>query len=294
MDRADQAEVVPRRHQVGRDRPGQRHRVLDRLVAIAVAERDLVARHARHQDHPVRGRRAVGDEIGAIGTEHAGGVALGFADRTRVVEQRTQLADRDRQIGPEQLLAEELEEGTAGRVLQERRAAGVPRRVPRVLVGPGECGQGLEHRRQQRRPIAIDRGGDPAADEVGGILEQPDVVVDLLEDLGGHLGERAARGEQEHRQLRGARAHGGDDLARALVIRRPGQFPVDQSPPAAAHGWRSAPRLRRATRRRPHRCRGRAGPGPRPRSRGPRRSPRPCRCGPPARGGRTGSPERQA
>ena len=42
--------------------------------------------------------------------EHAGRVLLVLADRARVVEQRAQLADADRQIGAQQVLAEVVEE----------------------------------------------------------------------------------------------------------------------------------------------------------------------------------------
>src|SRR5262245_24458619 len=42
-NRPDQAEAVPGRHQVSRNRSRHDHRMLDRLVAVAVAQRDLVA-----------------------------------------------------------------------------------------------------------------------------------------------------------------------------------------------------------------------------------------------------------
>lgn len=70
-----------------------------------------------------------------MGAEYARRIALAGANRAAVVEQRSQLADRDREIGSEQLLSEELEEGAARRMLQEGDAAGVARRVPGIFVG---------------------------------------------------------------------------------------------------------------------------------------------------------------
>src|SRR5215469_17921290 len=98
--------------------------MLDRLVAIAVAESDLVARHAGHQNDPVRGRGAIGDRIAAMGAENPSGIALALADRPGMVEQRAELADRDREVGAQQALTEEIKEGPPRRRLEEGRATG--------------------------------------------------------------------------------------------------------------------------------------------------------------------------
>ena len=66
--------------------------------------------------------------------EHARRVLLVLADRARVVEQRAQAPDADRQVRAQQVLAEVVEEDPADRRLEERGAARVARRVPRVLV----------------------------------------------------------------------------------------------------------------------------------------------------------------
>ncbi len=90
-----------------------------------------------HQDDAVGGRRAVGDVIGAVRTEHACRIAFAGADRAAVIQQRAQFADRDRKVGAQQVLAEELEEGPAGRMLQEGDAAGMAGRVPGIFVRAG-------------------------------------------------------------------------------------------------------------------------------------------------------------
>ncbi len=52
-NRADDAVVIAHRHEVGRNRPRHRHRMLGGLVTIAIAQRDLVATDACHQDDAV-------------------------------------------------------------------------------------------------------------------------------------------------------------------------------------------------------------------------------------------------
>ena len=133
-NRADDPVAVAQRHEVVRDRAGHDQAVLDRLVTVAVAQRDLVARDGGHEDHAVRHRRAVGHAVGAMRAEHARGVLLVLADRPGVIEQRAQAADADRQVGAQHVLAEVVEEHAADRRLEEGRAAGVPGRVPGVLV----------------------------------------------------------------------------------------------------------------------------------------------------------------
>src|SRR6516162_974948 len=122
--------------------------MLDRLVAIAVAESDLVARHAGHQNDPVRGRGAIGDRIAAMGTEDAGGIALALADRPGMVEERAELGDRDREVGAQQALTEEVEEGPAYRRLEEGGAPGVAGGMPGILMHLREADERGEHRRQ--------------------------------------------------------------------------------------------------------------------------------------------------
>ena len=179
-DRPDDAVAVAQRHVVVRDRPRHREAVLDRLVAIAVAQRDLAGRHRRHEDDAVRRRRAVGHAVGAVGAEHARGVLLRLADRPGVVEQRPELADRDRQVGAQQPLAKVVVEHSPDRRLEERGASGVPRRVPRILVNAAELAERRGHRRQHLLDVPARRRLDTPAHERRGVLEHPDELVGEL------------------------------------------------------------------------------------------------------------------
>ncbi len=160
-NRPDDPVAVPERDQVGRDPAGQHQAVLDRLVAVPVAERDLVAAHRRHADHPVRGRGPVGDAVGAMGPEDPGGVALVLAHGTGVVQQRAQGAHADREVAAEQVLPEIVEEDPPHRRLEKRGAAGVTRGVPGVLVFLAESHDGGRQRRQHHLDVALDRRHHP-------------------------------------------------------------------------------------------------------------------------------------
>ncbi|MNN18956.1 hypothetical protein D3C81_1321780 [compost metagenome] len=199
QDRADDAVAVAGRHQVGRNRPGQGHRVLGGLVAIAVAQGDLVARDAGHEDDAVGHRRAVGHVVRAMGAEDLGGVALALADGTTVIEQGAQFADRDRQVGTQQVFTEELVERTPCGALQERCTAGMAGGVPRVFIVAGKLHQRAEHRRQGGLAIAFDGRQDAPAEETGGVLGQPDEVVGVLHDQQRNARRGGAVADQEHR-----------------------------------------------------------------------------------------------
>jgi hypothetical protein len=86
-DGADDSVAIAQRNQVARDCARHHQAVFDRLVAVPVAERDLVPGHGGHEDHPVRHRSAVGHRVGAVGAEHLGGILLVLAHETGVVEQ---------------------------------------------------------------------------------------------------------------------------------------------------------------------------------------------------------------
>ena len=131
---ADDSVAVAQRHEIGRNAARHDQAVLDRLVTVAVAQRDLVAAHGRHEDHAVRHRRAVGDAVRAVRAEDARRIFLVLADRARMIEQRAEAADADRKVGAQQVFAEVVEEDPAHRRLEKSRAALVAGRVPRILV----------------------------------------------------------------------------------------------------------------------------------------------------------------
>ena len=113
--RADQAAGIAPRHQVHRNRTGQIERVVERLVAVAVDEHDVAIGHGRLQDDLVASRAAADREVREIRAEHARGVFLGRPARAAVIVQRTERADRDREIRAQHLLAVELEKRRARR-----------------------------------------------------------------------------------------------------------------------------------------------------------------------------------
>ncbi|MCY1375461.1 hypothetical protein D9M69_628770 [compost metagenome] len=117
-----------------------------------------------------------------MGTEHLGRVALALANGATVIEQRTQLTDRDRQVGTQQVFPEELVERPARGAFEKRRATGVTGGVPGIFVGPGKLHQRSEHRRQGGLAIALDGRHDTSAEEAAGVLGQPDEVVGVLHD----------------------------------------------------------------------------------------------------------------
>jgi hypothetical protein len=92
-DGADDPETVPHGDQVGGHAAGQHEPVLDRLVAVAVAQGDLVAAHRRREDDAVGGRRAVGHAVGTVCAEDSRRELLVLADGAGVIEQRPEVPD---------------------------------------------------------------------------------------------------------------------------------------------------------------------------------------------------------
>ena len=216
-NRADDSVAITGRAQKDRDAAGQREALLDRLVAIAVAERDLVVADARGHDGAVRRGRAVQHGVRAVGAEHARGVALARTDRARVAEHRPERAALDAHVGAKQVLAVELEERAADRRLQKRNAPLMARRGPGVLALAVVARQRCGKRRQQVLDVTLDRVLHAPADEPRGVVEHPDELVDELRDLDAHGAREVAAGHEENRHARVARSHGAQQLGRLLV-----------------------------------------------------------------------------
>ena len=200
IDRADDAVAIAVRHEEDRDRPGHHQAVLDGLVAVAVTQGDVVLRQARHEDDAVGARRAVGDGVGAMRAEYAGGILLALADRPAVVEQRADRRHPDRKIRAKQVLAEVVEEDLRHRRLEKGRAAQVPGRAERIFMHVRLREHRGEHGRQQVLAIALDRGLDPTRDERGRVLGQPDELIRQLERAQRNRGYVAALAKQESRR----------------------------------------------------------------------------------------------
>ena len=92
MYRADNAVLVARRNQICRN--GARHRncVFYLLMTVAVAQGNLIAGYAGHQNHPVGSRRTVGNRITAVCSENPRNIFFAFPYRSRMVQQRTKFA----------------------------------------------------------------------------------------------------------------------------------------------------------------------------------------------------------
>ena len=104
-DRADDAVAVARRHHVDRPRAGQHQALLDRLVAVAVEDDQVVLLHAGLHDAAVRARCADDARIAAMGAEHARGILLALGDRSGMVEQRAERAALDAHVDAKHVLA---------------------------------------------------------------------------------------------------------------------------------------------------------------------------------------------
>ena len=108
---ADHAEGVARR----REEDGNRARLdqgalMQGLVVVAVEQDQIATTQHRLRDHLVGGAGAVQDEVGLVGAEDAGGVALRQRGRTLVDQEVAQVHVGVAEVVAEDLLAEMLEE----------------------------------------------------------------------------------------------------------------------------------------------------------------------------------------
>ncbi|MNL10027.1 hypothetical protein D3C87_1308150 [compost metagenome] len=85
-NRADDAQLITLRAQVQRNGAGHDDRVQHRLVAIAVHQHQVIARHHGVPDDLVGGRGAVDDEEGMVGAEVARRPSLGFRQWPGVIQ----------------------------------------------------------------------------------------------------------------------------------------------------------------------------------------------------------------
>ncbi|MOA15008.1 hypothetical protein D3C78_1351450 [compost metagenome] len=154
-----------------------------------------------------------------VGAEIARRAALGLGQRAGMVEQRTELRHRHRQVGAQRVLAEELVEGLPHRTLAKSHAAAVARGVPGVVGVGGMLHQGPKERRQQRIEVAARRPCHLSGEKGHGVLEQVEDAAQLVQ-LGHRLGRRILEGdllaEGEDRQLRRPHPHRADQLDHVL------------------------------------------------------------------------------
>ena len=179
-------------------------------ISLSPTHADMIARF--DADVPFSHR------VRAVRAEHARGVALALTDRARVAEHRAERAALDAHVGAKQVLAVEVEERAADRRLQERDAALVARRGPRVLalavVARQRCGK---RRQQVARCNARSRSarGPPMNDAVSSRIQMNSSAS--VRDLDAHGARELAAGHQENRHVRVARSHRAQQLGRLLV-----------------------------------------------------------------------------
>jgi hypothetical protein len=115
-----------------------------------------------------------------------------------------------------------------------------------VLVG--ELGQRPEKRRKQPSLVAADGERYPAGDELGGVLQQPYVLLDLPSDLQRKVPGYRAAGQQEDREVGGQPPYLADDVERLPPAGAAGpDIPVQQDAangPVRPHLSRSIARRR--------------------------------------------------
>jgi hypothetical protein len=100
-----------------------------------------------------------------------------------VIEERAQFRDRDREIGAQGILAEEVMESAAHRTFFEGDTAGMTRRVPGVVRARDMGHQRLEEGRQQPLEIGFGVALDLAGDKGDSVLEEIDHLADLAQKL---------------------------------------------------------------------------------------------------------------
>ena len=211
-DEADHAEAVAGGLEVDGAGAGDGEGVADGFVAVGVGEDDVVLGDDAVADDLVRGAGAGEDEEGPVGAEDAGGVALGFARGAYVVEPGAEGGGGDAEVGAEEVFAEEAVELLAYGVFEVGDAAHVAGGVPAIGSLVGVFFEGAEVGGEELLVVALDGEVDAVGDEGGGVAEEVDVLVDLLDDFEGEFGDEGAVGDEEDGNLLVAAADGAEDL----------------------------------------------------------------------------------
>ncbi len=210
-DEADHAVAVARGLHVDGTRAGDGEGVTDGLVAVGVGEDDVVLGDDAVADDLVGAGGAAEDVEGPVGAEDARGVAFGFAGRPEVVEPGAERRGGDAEVGTHDVFAEEFVELHADGMFQEGDAAHVAGRVPGVGALVVVFFEFAEVRRQELLVIALDGEVDAVGDEGGGVAEEVDVLVDLLDDFEREFADESAVGDEEDGNFFVAAADGAED-----------------------------------------------------------------------------------
>src|SRR6476620_5785305 len=127
------------------------------FVAVAVAQDEVAARHHAVPDDFVCSRGSTDDEERLIGTKYPRRIPLSCSDRPSMIEQRANLADRNRNIGPQCVLAKELVEEVPDGAFAKGDATTMAWGVPGIARMQRIIHQRLEHRRRQALEIVLCR-----------------------------------------------------------------------------------------------------------------------------------------
>ena len=210
-DEADHAVAVARGLHVDGPRAGDGEGVADGFVTVGVGEDDVVLRDDAVADDLVGGGGAAEDVEGPVGAEDAGGVAFGFAGGAEVIEPGAERRGGDAEVGAHDVFAEELVELHADGMLEEGDAAHVAGGVPGVGALVVVFFELAEVGRQELLVVALDGEVDAVGDEGGGVAEEVDVLVDLLDDFEGEFADEGAVGDEEDGDFFVAAADGAED-----------------------------------------------------------------------------------
>ncbi len=190
VHRTDGAVGVPGGFHVHGYGSGVYHGVVDALVAVPVHQHNIALSHPGPPDYLVGHGVPPGYEEGFVRLENPGRLPLAVAHHSAVVKQRAQIGNGNGEVGPEQVLTEELVAGNPHRVPKEGQPSHVPRCMPGVAVLLGVPHQSVEERGHYALYVLGEFPVYPSGYERGGVLVQPDVAVYLLEHVGGNVRDR--------------------------------------------------------------------------------------------------------
>ncbi len=196
-DEADHAVAVARGLHVDGARAGNGEGVADGFVAVGVGEDDVVLCDNAVPDDLIGGRRSSENVEGPVGSEDAGGVALGFAGRSEVIEPGAERRSGDAEVRTHDVFAEEFVKLHADGVLEIGDAAHVAGGVPGVGALVVIFFELAEVRGKELLVVALDGEVDAVGDEGGGVSEEVDVLVDLLDDFEGKFADKSTVGDEE-------------------------------------------------------------------------------------------------
>ncbi|MNH03239.1 hypothetical protein D3C79_624930 [compost metagenome] len=171
-NRPDDAQLVALRAQVQGDCAGHDDRVYHRLVAVAIHQHQVIATDHRVPDDLVGCGRTVDDEEGVIGTKILCRAGFGRRQGPGVIQQRTQLRHRNREVRTQGVFTKELMKRQPHRALAICHTAAMPRGVPGIVGLGGVLHQRFEKWWQQAIEVIVCRPRHLPGQKRHGVFEQ--------------------------------------------------------------------------------------------------------------------------